>query len=1156
MFEALDQLMERGPLFGEAAAESEAIVLREGERRIVTILFADMQGFTSLSERLDPEQTHAILDKALTMFTRTIVRYGGYVDKYEGDLVMALFGAKQASEHDAERAIFAGLEMLDGLRRFSDALSGLPDFSREGITLNLRIGINSGLVTTGRVGAKREGDFTVYGDPVNLASRMESHAPVNRIMLPFDVASGLTGKFDFDDLGEIEVKGKSQPIRVGTVSHPRQAPQRLRAAGMTYVGRSAERQLLTDTHDQVEGAIGQVDTPLSIVGIVGEAGIGKTRLLDEWIAMRPEVREGENLVRAETNPYVSNPYGLFAAVVRDAVGAADFEEPGAAKQKLERAYANLAEYCETSDECRDFQASLPLIGYLLGLEYDDIRLRALDGKELQDQIRSCLRHFMEILVRRANLQGEAFVLVLEDLHWVDEGSQALLESFIATLNLEERRESRQFKQLLLILVYRPQYEVGPQVRHRRFVEIPLEPLAADESGRLIDGMLDGTPIAEPVRQQLLSKAAGNPFFIEQWILWIAGREQLEETDLPVPDTLQALVLSRLDQLEGDLKAMLQRASVLGMRFASRLLLELEQRLARTPNFDDRLLTLTRRQWVQRESPTADEYLFRHVVTQEVAYSTLLLQNRRVLHRLAAEVLEARGDLAEHHLAIYTHYRLAGVTGKRIQFGLKAASKLQADCLYAPALSVYDDVLEALREESDDLHDLHLEHIVEVQYRRSELLETLGRMDDAVGACAAAIDHAGENRRWLGVLYHQLGTLAHHMGDIEGARKHLDQAGLHCHACGDDANLALVVGAVGVLHTFAGEFDKARTFFEQRLQICRALGDERGEGASIGNIGGVLYHQGQYDQAMEFFRQRVASAEETGNMQALAGVTGNMGLIHVERGEHDEALACFYRQLGIAEELGHKRSVAGALGNIGMVRRNFGDFRAAEEALQRALLLNGELGDRRQTLIAYANLGDLETDRGNFGAAMEWFEKQRAVAEEIGDRLGITMAAGSSGLVHMERGEFDQAGHWFDRQQELLEELGSLYMLPGLLLNRARLMCHLERFAEARDCVERGLAAARESGQGRLVFPLSVQSARVQLAQGAADDARLALMELQNGATSDEQRAAILYELWRVALALKDGTAENHRGEAARLYQRLFEAIPRHEYHIRLLALQI
>jgi len=277
-----DDIFAADPL--AAVIEEKTLQLKEGERRTVSILFADLKGFTAMSEKLDPEFVQTTIDKIMSVFTQVIKNHGGYVDKYSGDEVMALFGAKVASEVDSERAIRAAIQMLSNLDRFNQYMKSQKEYSAIDKPLAIRIGINTGLVTTGKIGEGREGDFTVYGDAVNLASRLESNAPVNSIMVPESVQKMLSNQFEYEDKGEIEVKGKKDPISVFCVTGIQASKDVLKEKYSTsFVGRSSEQKLLESHYKTALKNIDLDDISIDMVALKAPGGIGKTRLIHEFI---------------------------------------------------------------------------------------------------------------------------------------------------------------------------------------------------------------------------------------------------------------------------------------------------------------------------------------------------------------------------------------------------------------------------------------------------------------------------------------------------------------------------------------------------------------------------------------------------------------------------------------------------------------------------------------------------------------------------------------------------------------------------------------------------------------------------------------------------------------------------------------------------------
>ncbi|MBM3327385.1 MAG: hypothetical protein FJY65_10525, partial [Calditrichaeota bacterium] len=433
MFESLDHLLHSDPFLASKARPT--LHLKEGERREVCILFADCHGFTALSERLDHEVVHNLLDKLMQLFTARIQHYGGYIDKYEGDMVMALFGARAASEQDTERAteraINAGLATLAVLEQFNLAVS---QHLKTEVNIAVRIGVNTGEVTTGKVGEKREGDFTVYGDTVNLASRMESNAPLNRIMMPKATMQRVVQSFDFEPAGLIQVKGKSEPVDAWLVIGAKaEQVRRWQMRWTAFVGREAEMRTLQDQFEQVTARLGTLSTSSTastlstdkpnVVGLKGEAGLGKSRLVDEFLRQQDA---SVSALQGSTSRIVPQAYGQFISLIRRRLGISVMDKPDDVKAKLHTGIQSLVHFLDHDDSRKRLRETEPMLGYLLGVQYDDVRL-ALPPKELQPHLQIAIRHFIEACAAELNKSGLPLVVAFDDLHWTDEPSLKTLE---------------------------------------------------------------------------------------------------------------------------------------------------------------------------------------------------------------------------------------------------------------------------------------------------------------------------------------------------------------------------------------------------------------------------------------------------------------------------------------------------------------------------------------------------------------------------------------------------------------------------------------------------------------------------------------------------------------------------------------------------------
>lgn len=548
--------------------EVKSLALR-GERKQVTVMFADISGFTAMSEKLDPEEVRSLINACFERLGAVIDHYEGHIDKFIGDEIMALFGAPVAHENDPERALRAALDMMTALDEFNqEHAAQIPK------PLALHFGINSGLVIAGGIGTSQRQDYSVMGDTVNLAARLEGLSEAGEILVGEDTYRLTVPLFEFETLKPVKVKGKQKPVQVYRLLRAKKLMHgQLRGvAGLSapLVGREAEMALLTETlHNLLAGKGG-------LVSVIGEAGIGKSRLIQElyhlcqehlqagqvnWVEGRA-LSHGENASYLVTRDVLCNLLGIDLEAPPPEVG-----------QRLQTEVNNLFPGQSTT--------VYPYLAYLLEVPLAEAvarRLKYLEGEALHQRIFNATHTYLSTKAKQQPL-----ILVWEDLHWADPSSLALLETLLPLT---------QHCPLLLLLVYRPLSERRIWDFHQRASQrankdhncIELAPLSYDESYQLLDHLMGHCDMTEKTRHSILNKAEGNPFFIEEVIRsmidsgliirseddqrWIVTKG-IE--DLEIPDTLQGVIMARIDRLDLATKRILQVASVIGRNFSYRVL---------------------------------------------------------------------------------------------------------------------------------------------------------------------------------------------------------------------------------------------------------------------------------------------------------------------------------------------------------------------------------------------------------------------------------------------------------------------------------------------------------------------------------------------------------------------------------------------------------
>ncbi|MCB5252639.1 MAG: adenylate/guanylate cyclase domain-containing protein [Candidatus Cloacimonadaceae bacterium] len=906
-----------GPDFLSDEAEVAQLSLKEGELREVSVLFADIKGFTSISNLFEPEIIHGKMDEIMKIFSRCINFYGGFVDKYMGDGIMALFGAKKATEQDTQRSILAAIKMQEQLTLYNKLLAREPGF--ENLELGLRIGINTGLVSVGKVGQSREGDFTVYGPEVNLASRMESNAPVNRIMLPKSAMQLVDDIFDFESYGPVSVKGMDEPIDcwlvIGQKTEARLTPKSV------FIGREKEMQSLIETYQKAKSSS-------QILGLKGDAGIGKSRLIQEFSAHA----ENALILQGACSSISPSPFNLFSKIFENHFQIRHNSEARQKKERLDEALKALAEESSNPDEILD---SLPLIGLLMQIRYPDPRVEQ-KGKDLLNHLMRAVEIVFLSIIAKANKAGQGIILILDDIHLVDEASAQALDFLLAKFAIQNTG-------ILILPMYRLDYKIlGCITDHPAFQELELIALDQEDIDELLSHYAADMNLSEEIQKKVSKLSHGNPFFLEEWCNYIGNLPKADLDEYPVPGNLHALILSRLDNLPQNLRMILHKASVIGQEFFVEILRQVEAKLSDPVNVEVTLADLEEHSLIMRMLGfDFSTYFFKHITTREVAYQTLLHQNRKMLHQLTAEAIEGlfAEQLDEFTFALAEHYQKAEMPQKAIPYLSLAVDK---------AARVYDN-------------DLAL--------KLGEKL--LALLSDGSEKTALLIKLA--DIRWLTGNWEEAGALIEAAESIcpEGSVQKCD-----------------IHRFMGVAAFFMGDFESALSEFSAGHALAESLGDQLQICISESNLGIWYQHHKHYIQALEHHHKSLALAESLKQTQRQAKTHSNLGLIHLESGDFDAAYEAFKTSLKLSEEHQFLRDESIALGNLGWACLNAKRFDEAGDWLMRKLDLARRMNDKLEIIKALGNLGNLHFDQEQYALALPYYEESLTLKKPLGNQQEI------------------------------------------------------------------------------------------------------------------------------------------------------------------------
>ncbi len=937
--------------------------------KAVSVLFVDIVGSTAMSRELDPEDIHAIVDGALERFSTLVVARQGRVMQYAGDSMLAAFGADEAQEDDAENAVHTGLAILEEARKIAGEVEAEHRLSG----FNVRVGINTGPVLLGG-GVDDEG--SIRGITVNIAARMEQSAPEGGLRISHDTYRHVRGVFDVEEQPAIVVKGVVDPLRSYLVHRAKPRAFRIARRGVEgiecpMVGRDVELKRLTDAF---EDAI--ADSTLSLITIVGDAGIGKSRLLLEfsnWVELQAQkawVFQG----RAQTHGELL-PYGMVHDVFCWRLQIDDSDSLPEARKKLVDAFVPI--FGDGAEE----QAAL--LGQLIGLDFTGSPFIAGiigDPKQIRDRAFNAAAQYFRRLAQSAPVS-----MLLEDLHWADEGSLDFINHLA--------QSCRDLPMLVLCAARPALFERRPlwgsgQRNHER---IDLAPLARRSSRELADALLQR--IEQPLavlRELITGGAEGNPFYMEELTKmliddgvivtgidrWQVVPERLAKVH--VPPTLVGVLQARLDALPAEERGAMQCAAVVGHVFWNGAMAHID------PPSVDALQGLMARELVYGRETTAfegaREFVFKHHVLHQVTYDSVLKRRKREHHRLVAEwlVVQSGERIAEYYALIADHFEKAGDAAHAAHY-LRLAGE---DAVKAYASEAALDHLGralALTPESDITTRFDLLHA------RSEVLFRKGlrgaHLEDAqqLAAIAEALDD-DEKRAYAG------GQLARHAFGVADYPRAVS-LGARAVACADaagtpDAGLHAHTNWVNALRML-GDDAAALAEAERVLASAEALGNTTAYLRVMSVLGGLATDQGRYGAARDYYRRGLDLSRETGNRVAEANALASIGDIERIFGNYAEAIAMAEAALRIYREIGFTMFEALTHMNLATAMRLNDDAQGALESALRGLTMARET-DNADLRAAGANVAaDVYCALGNLDEAATLHAEALVLYREVG-----------------------------------------------------------------------------------------------------------------------------------------------------------------------------
>ena len=1023
----------------------------EGERKTVTVVFADISGFTAMAETRDPEEARAVAIICHTMLGRIVYKYEGVVDKIMGDGLMAIFGVP-THEDDPERALLAAMEMRRGMMNLSQELSKNLD-----VSLGLSIGVNTGVVIIGDVGTGALLDYTVIGDVVNTASRLQEEAKSDEILVTDGTYKKVAHCFDFQTLAPLMARGRKQPVQVYKLIQRKEEALKVRGIeGLRapLIGRDREFDECRQTVVQLIAGEG------GALLITGEAGLGKSRLVEELKQCAESRRitwlEGKCISHSR-----SINYWVFIDALRDYFDLKSKTEPEEIEKELRKreAMRNIGE--------NTISIITSLLSSKLETEKNSDDLAEVERK---------LRVFAAVRdVLAAECSFSPLILVLEDLHWTDELSMELLVFLIKELSQDR---------IVFICVYRSEMgelDISPLRRLEeeclhsppsssvKCSKIALTPLSDVDSNLLLESLLSWAAPSYETKSLVLGKAGGNPLYLEEVIRSIidgtavehrAGKMVRELEDIEVPDTIQGVIMARIDGLSEEPKRVLQCASIIGLSFEYELLSYLtaggmtstSSQSSRTdeanPPRSDLWMTLdmeATRLVSEVHGQTLDECLekledmgfisrgrggkgtirFKHVLTQEVAYSTILKKRRRELHESVCHYIEEthRDHIDEFCEILAYHYANSNDIESALSYLTKAGNKNRQSSTGSAenALRYFDKALEILDGYSL-AHDKRAVYEQNVYSGMGEAYKDLGNWKEALSSFKKVLQVAEqrEDHHLKAGALRQIANSKAQMVDLEGALE----------------------------------------AFEESLAIARKLDDLPQMGFVFTGIGYVCFERGEFDESMRHFHEALRIGRQSGDLRLVGDASNGIGIIASMRHDFDEAIQYYQTSLCSYVAANEDHYKAQTYLNLGIAYFKKGRAKVADRYYRESLKISEKCGYTVLMTHTYLNISELYIWKSNLDKAMEFCEKAFRILHKLDDKWACAEGYKLYGMIYRRQREIPLAEKSFQTSLELskecnyLHKMAEVYCEMGLMYREENMLKEtLKHFDKAKEAFE-------------------------------------------------------------------------------------------------------
>ncbi len=1012
----------------------------EGERKLVTVLFADVVDYTSLSEKIDPEEAHQIMDGCFKILMNEIHRCEGTINQFTGDGIMALFGAPVAHEDHAQRACHAALAIQKAMEEYSRKIE-----KERGQEFKMRIGINSGPVIVGNIGDDLKMDYTAVGDTSNLASRMETMARPGTVLISEHAHKLARDYFECKSLGKLSIKGKEEPQEAYELIRASAVEARIEASmarGLTrFLGRQKELAALKETFENAHTGSGQV------VGIVGEAGVGKSRLMLQLIGTLPPgdctCLEGRCLHYGGSMPYLP-----ILDILRLYFDIKEGDLEYLIKKKIREKIGRLD---------KKLLSTLPSFHELLSLTVEDEKYLQVDPQQRRQMTFEAVR---DLLIRES--QNRPLILTVEDLHWIDKTSEEFFDHLIGGMANTS---------ILLVLLYRPEHNHHWGSKSY-YTQVGVGQLSTRTSVELVQSILEQGDVVPELRDLIINKAGGNPLFVEELTHNLLENGSIRKKDsqyvlsrkpseIEVPDTIQGIIAARIDRVEENLKRIMQVASVIGREFAYRILQTI---MGMREELKSQLLNLQGLEFIYEKQLFPElEYIFKHALTQEVAYNSLLLKRRKEIHEKIGKAIEEiySERLEEYYELLAYHYVRSENKEKAVEY-LDLANQKATKANVAEEAKAYFEQAMALLDTLPDTQE-NREKRISLVVNQSVAFSFLFQVEeyyDLLTRYEPLVTKIG-NPGLTGKFYSRLGYCEWSAGAFDQSIQTSTRAAELCEASGDAEGAGYAYFVLEWSHLYRSDHERVLAFKEEVLCKMDEQVNLRTYVAALCGVVVALSQIGRWDEAIEIGQKALSTAQDFSDNSLISFAAMFISCAYTYKGDFEraleygelavqsaptpadkawsqfmlawvwcrsgetdkgiESLAVFVPLVRAARIMPNILSGLACLGEGHLQAGNLDETRrTAEELLEVAIPCGAKLN------IGYAQylLGE-STPETDTAQAAQHFEKSIDIFREIKNEVFLAVAYAGYGRYHKQQGNMAQARHYLTEALEIFERLGNL-----------------------------------------------------------------------------------------------------------------------------------